>query len=348
MVKSAACVFRFLVAIGSIFILSANAAVAASQKPVVVGYVAAFKGLDESIARTDLPAFTHLNLAFANPDPDGNFVRDETMVCMADAGGQPIPVAKLRETVRKLKAGGARVLISVGGGVIPGCSGDWKALLAPERRTQTAASLVALADTLGLDGLDVDLEGELLTAIDKAGNYTPFIADLSKAMRERGGLLTVATASYEGGMVPISSIPYFDFIHIMSYDAIGTSWGKPGSEHSPYAMAERDIDLWLKRGVAPEKLVLGVPFYGYSFMAAPDGLSYREIVEAHGAAARTDVVGLICPGCRYITFNSPDTIQAKAALASRKAGGVMVWELSQDTPDHQLTKAIKQGLGGSD
>ncbi len=174
-------------------------------------------------------------------------------------------VEALRKTVARLQAGGAKVLISTAGGVIPGCSGDWKALLAPERRAATVAALVELADTLGLDGVDIDIEGQLLTEIDHAGDYTPSIQALSAAMTERGKLLTCATASYEGGMIPVSSIPYFDLVNVMSYDAIGPSWGQPGAEHSTLAMAERDLDLWLARGVAPDRLVLGVPFYGYGF-----------------------------------------------------------------------------------
>src|SRR3546814_2821448 len=84
-------------------------------------------------------------------------------------------------------------------------------------------------------------------------------------MKARGKLLTCATASYEGGMIPVTSIPYFDLVNVMSYDAIGPSWGEAGAEHSSYAMAARDLDLWLARGVARERLVLGVPFYGYGF-----------------------------------------------------------------------------------
>src|SRR3546814_8636879 len=87
-------------------------------------------------------------------------------------------------------------------------------------------------------------------------------------MKARGKLLTCATASYEGGMIPQSSIAYFDLINVMSYDAIGPSWGEAGAEHSSYAMAVRDLDLWLARGVARERLVLGVPFYGYGFGGA--------------------------------------------------------------------------------
>ncbi|HSX55115.1 MAG TPA: glycosyl hydrolase family 18 protein [Sphingomonas sp.] len=332
------------VAIGFILILWPGPATARTAKPVTVGYLAIFKGLELSIERTHLPSYTHFNLSFANPDAEGAFVRDGEMTCMTGAFGSRVTVESLQTAVTRLRRGGAKVLVSVGGGVIPGCSGDWQALLAPGKRAETAAALVALADQLGLDGVDIDLEGELLTAIDRAGNYAPFIETLSKALKARGKLLTCATASYEGGMIPIGSIPYFDLVNVMSYDAIGPSWGPAGAEHSSYAMARRDLDLWLARGVSRERLVLGVPFYGYGFGGEKPNWSYRELAAAHPDAAKDDVIGKACAGCRYITHNSPATIEAKGRLAKAKAGGVMVWELSQDTPDHALTRAIHRGL----
>lgn len=327
--------------IGAILVLSP----AHARKPVTVGYLAAFKGLDLSIERTDLSAYTHYNIAFANPAADGAFVRDDKLTCMPTETGDQASIAMLRATVARLQKDGGKVLVSVAGGIIPGCSGDWKALLAPDRRAATTAALVALADTLNLDGIDIDIEGELLTAIDRAGNYTPFIAALSDALRPRGKLLTCATASYEGGMIPVASIPYFDLVNVMSYDAIGPSWGPPGAEHSTYDVAARDLDLWLARGVARDRLVLGVPFYGYGFGGEKANWSYRDLAAAHGkAAAADDRIGAPCAGCRYISHNSPATIERKARLASQKAAGVMVWELSQDTPDHVLTRAITRGL----
>lgn len=339
--------FRFIasILIGFTLVLSSVAIATEGPRPVVVGYLAAFKGLDLSIARTDLSSFTHFNLSFANPDAEGRFARDGRMTCMGDETGANLSVETLRETVTRLQASGGKVLISTAGGVIPGCSGDWKALLAPERRAATVAALVELADTLGLDGVDIDIEGQLLTEIDRAGDYTPFIAALSDAMKARGKLLTCATASYEGGMIPISSIPYFDLVNIMSYDAIGPSWGEAGAEHSHYDMAVRDLDLWLARGVPRERLILGVPFYGYGFGGEKANWSYRDLVAAYGKdATKVDVIGDRCAGCRYITHNSPATIEKKSRLGAEKGGGVMVWELSQDNPDHALTGAIRRGI----
>jgi len=333
-----------IIGVGLAMVMSSTV-MAQERRPVLIGYVAAFKGLDMSIGRLPPRAYTHLNVAFANPDAEGRFVRAGQLACMPGARGEATGLGTLRDAVRRMQAGGARVSVSLGGGTIPGCSGDWRVLLSEARRADTIDALVSLVEAAGLDGVDVDLEGALLTEIDRAGDYTPFVAALSAELRARGKLLSCATASYEGGMIPERSIPYFDYVNIMSYDAIGSSWGTPGDEHSPFAMAERDLALWRGKGVPPDRLVLGVPFYGYGFGGLAPNWSYRDIRQQHGAtAARRDVVGEACAGCAYITYNGPETIARKARLAAQEGAGVMVWEVSQDTPDHALIGAIRRGV----
>jgi chitinase len=168
-------------------------------------------------------------------------------------------------------------------------------LLQPANRATVVNNLVQLVNTLNLDGIDIDIEGGLLTSIDNAGNYTPFVQALRNGLGNK--LLTAATASYVGGMVPTSSLPYFDFVNIMSYDAIGPGWGQSGSEHSPYSMAVSDINIWKARGLSKEKLVLGVPFYGYGFNGFASDYDFKDIVAQFGAsAAQTDIVGNRCAG----------------------------------------------------
>lgn len=316
----------------------------ASAGPVFVGYFPAFKGLARA-ATTPIEHYTHINIAFANPGADGALVKDGAMTCMSGGANGMVTLAELRDAVATLRAKGAKVLLSTAGGYIPQCSGDWAALMGGEGKAKLLADLVAIVDAAGLDGIDIDIEGVLLTRIDQAGNYTPFIAALSKALKARGKLLTVATASYEGGMIPVASVPYFDLVMPMSYDAIGPSWGVPGSEHSTYAQAETDLALWLARGVAPERLALGVPFYGYGFGKSAPGGGFNTLLAAHGEAVLTaDLIGQACAGCDYITFNSPATLKRKTELARKRAGGVMVWEMTQDTPDQLLGRTIAREL----
>ncbi|AQR73404.1 glycosyl hydrolase family 18 protein [Sphingomonas sp. LM7] len=332
--------------IGLILVLLALSPNAQSAtRPVMVGYFPAFKGLDARLATTPIDHYTHINIAFANPDNSGALVRDGKMACMSGGSDGNVTVGALRDAASRLRAKGAKVLLSVAGGVIPQCSGNWAALLGPGKRDAVQAALLAIVDAARLDGIDIDIEGELLTKIDRQRDYTPFVAALSAALHTRGKLLTVATASYEGGMIPVASIPYFDLVMPMSYDAIGSSWGQPGTEHSTKAQAARDVALWLARGVRPERLVLGVPFYGYGFGSYAPGNGFAELLAAHGKAALAgDVIGKACAGCDYITFNAPDTIRRKSELARARAGGVMVWEMTQDTPDQLLGSTIAQVL----
>ena len=212
----------------------------------VVGYIPAWKGLRAVADRTDLTKLTHVNLAFANPSGSGAFLSNGNPTCM-DASA-----ADISYVVQKAHAAGVKVLISVAGGAIPGCSGNWQTLLQPGSRAATVNGLAQFVNTFGLDGADIDIEGGVLTAIDRAGNYTPFIQALRAALP--GKLVTAATASYEGGMVPVSSIPHFDFVTIMSYDNVGPSWGQVGQEHSSYAQAQRDVATWQSRGLPKDKL----------------------------------------------------------------------------------------------
>lgn len=319
----------------------------AASRPVMVGYFPVFKGLAR-IATTPIDHYTHINLAFANPDAGGMLVRDGAMTCMSGGAAGAVTLPELRDAVTKLRGKGAKVLLSVAGGVIPGCSGDWAALLRADKRETVKRELLAIVDAAGLDGIDIDIEGALLTAIDREGNYTPFIAMLSAELKAKGKLLTVATASYEGGMIPVSSVPYFDLVMPMSYDAIGPGWGQAGSEHSTEAQAARDIALWLGRGVKRERLALGVPFYGYGFGKYAPGYDFRTLLSTFGNAVLTaDLIGNACVGCDYITFNSPETLRRKSGLAKARAGGVMVWEMTQDTDDQQLGNVISGVLYAS-
>ena len=298
-----------------------------SPETRVIGYMPAWKDLRSTVDRTDLSKLTHINIAFLNPDTAGALISATEPVCMSGAASTDI-----RYLIEKAHRARVRVLVSLAGGVIPGCAGDWRQLLQPTSRQQLVDDLLRFAADYELDGIDVDLEGALLTAIHEDGNYTPFIEALAAGLEPAGKLLTCATASYEGGMIPVETIAFFDFVNIMSYDAIGPSWGTAGSEHATYEQAVAHIDTWRGRGLTPDKLVLGVPFYGYGFGGDyRSSYGYGDILEAFGdSAAAGDLLGTACDGCSYLTYNGPSTIRRKTRLALQAGSGVMIWEMSHD------------------
>jgi len=339
---------RFILSILAAFLIISPAH--ASDRGTVIGYIAAFKGLDREMQQRGLDRYTHLDLAFVNPTPAGEVLGADGLAC-SPAGpeqGAMVSDGQLRTLVAMAHRNGTKVIASLGGAVIPPCGGDWAQLLAPPMRAKVAANLIAMVERYDLDGLDVDLEGDLMTAIDKAGNYTPFVQALAQGLHARGRLLTAATGSYPGGMVPDASLPYFDLIGVMSYDQIGPTWGTPGGEHSTYAQALADLTLWIGKGVPASKLALGMPFYGRGFGSFREGWSLQDIASQLGEAQlRGDTAGQRCGGCSYITYNGLPTLQRKAELAGAWGAGVMVWEVGQDLTDgraiRQVVRAYEKG-----
>jgi chitinase len=330
------------------FIIAALVAAAPAQakdRGVVIGYVAAFKGLDRQLQQRGLDQYTHLDLAFVNPTPAAELLAPGGLACAPAVEGNSsamVSDGQLRGMVASAHRNGSKVIASLGGAVIPPCGGDWAALLAPQTRAKLVQNLMAMVDLYDLDGVDVDLEGDLLTSIDAAGNYTPFVRALADALHARSKILTAATGSYPGGMIPDPSIPYFDLIGIMAYDAVGATWGTPGGEHSPYSQAETDLRLWLSKGVPASKLALGMPFYGRGFGSYRPGWNLRDIEGQFGKPQlASDVVGTRCGGCDYITFNGFPTLERKARLAGAWGAGVMVWEVGQDLEDGRAIRRVR-------
>ncbi|MCJ7433013.1 MAG: glycosyl hydrolase family 18 protein, partial [Anaerolineales bacterium] len=120
-----------------------------------------------------------------------------------------------------------------------------------------------------------------------------------------------------------------DRVHIMSYDR--------GPRHSTYEQAVADLQKFIDAGIPREKLILGVPFYGRKITAPYEETTYAEIIERyHPAPAANEVDGIF--------FNGIEIVQLKTCHAmGENIGGVMVWELGQDSSgDASLLQAIDQ------
>jgi spore germination protein YaaH len=114
----------------------------------------------------------------------------------------------------------------------------------------------------------------------------------------------------------------------MSYDNAGT-WTGPG-EHASMAQARSALDFYTQRGVARDRLVLGVPFYGYCWGNCGNGnatyVLYKDVLARFPDAWKSDWID--ADGAK-LSYNGVATMQAKTALA-RDYGGIMIWELGGD------------------
>ena len=132
---------RALAAIAVALMIAARPVQAAP--PAVVGYLPAFKGFSDVLQRADLRHYTHINLAFVNPAPSGEIMFGSALACAPAGGGAMLTEGDIQQFVRQAHHAKAKALISLGGGTIPACSGDWSVLAGSDDRARVIAALLA-------------------------------------------------------------------------------------------------------------------------------------------------------------------------------------------------------------
>lgn len=289
----------------------------------IVGYLNTWDNFPNNAKDLDYSKITHLNIAFANPDANGNLTT----------------FTGLSTVVNNAHAAGVKVLMSMGGADLGNTQPNWKNLTKPNNVQSFCNTLLAYVQTNNLDGLDVDLEGNII-----GNNYGGFIQTLSSVLKPKGKLVTAAVATWFANQIPSSSFTYFDFVNIMSYDATGP-WDQnhPGP-HSPYSMAVSDLNFWSAKGLPKNKTGLGVPFYGWGFYNkfSQEEYAYSDLVKQYPGAQTVDKIA------DTIYYNGKPAIKQKTDLAMQKASGIMIWQLTEDAKGkYSLLNAIYKIVHGS-
>jgi len=290
----------------------------------VVGYLPYYRfSLVDNI---NYDQVTYVNLAFGNLDASGNLVI---------GNGEAIsPI------VQKIKSTNTKVLLSIAGG---GDTGDhWEKYLSSTYRKDCISRIVNFAVTNKLDGIDVDIEGSLITSLGV--DYNLFVQELKVQLHAKGLAITAAlTPTYLDAVITSETLNSFDFINIMAYDATGPWRPNDPGQHSSFSLAESALNFWnIQKGISKEKLVLGVPFYGRDFEPSDfKALTYEFIISLNYEYAYIDEVGLLY-------YNGIPTIVEKTKLALQNANGIMIWELGQDAFNElSLLAAIDQTVNSS-
>ncbi|MBP4137020.1 glycosyl hydrolase family 18 protein [Flavobacterium geliluteum] len=292
----------------------------------VIAYIPNWIDLNAFSSTIQYNKLTHINLAFENPDTNGYLT--------FTSGSNTI--------INAAHAQNVKVFVSLGGGSASenaGIRGNYFNLISPANRTAFIQKIYDYVVAHNFDGVDVDLEGPAIN-----GDYGGFVIALANKLHAGGKQITAALSEgYGGANVPSSTFAAYDSINIMAYDATGPwNTANPGP-HSPYSMAVNQFNYWTGRGLPASKAIIGVPFYGYGFGAAANqGISYANIIAQYPGAENVDQVG------NTIYYNGIPTIKQKTAFAIQNAGGVMIWELSQDAVGSKsLLTAINQVITGS-
>lgn len=278
----------------------------------VVGYYSGSL-FNEPLERLQTDKLTHIIYAFLIPREDGSLV----------------PMDKpdeLKQLIAKAHEDGAKVLIALGGWSYqnkPLVTVFESVAASDEKRALLVGNVRSLVNEYGLDGVELDWEHPSQASIT---NYERLVVDLKKALDADGKILTAAlngawstTAGPEvSKLMTDVCLDSFSFINVMAYDMNNT-------EHSPLWFADTSINYWLNRGVSADQIILGMPLY-----ARPSWKQYRHLAAENPEYAYMDHV---TSGTLESYYNGLNTLREKTYIAMKKAGGVMLFDVNEDTDD---------------
>lgn len=148
----------------------------------------------------------------------------------------------------------------------------------PEAQARWIEVLVELVDALGLDGVNVDVEG---LPVEHIPGYGAFVGDLRAALvaRDPDAQVSVATQANDRGaaMALAASVAGADRIFLMGYDY---HWeGSDAGATSPMDRLDgetRDLrwslDRYAELGVPVDRTILGLPLYGLTWPVIGPGV----------------------------------------------------------------------------
>lgn len=350
----------------------------------------------------EIPAdkLTHINYAFANISRAGECIlgdewADTQYLYPGDVEGSELLGNFNQLNLLKAEHPHLQTLISVGGWTWSARFSD--VALTEESRRRFAASCVDFMLRYGFDGIDLDWEypagGGNAGNVERPEDPENFILLLTElreqldAQGERDGryyLLTIAAGAGERTYATLDwerIQAQLDWINVMTYDMSG-GWSAITGHNAPLydstanppegTSVNTAVQAYLALGVPPDKLVVGVPFYGRGWADVPnvdhglhqpyDGLpngtwetgsfDYNDLAaryvdgfERHWDAT-AQVPWLYDPAEGImITYDDAESLALKAEYVREHGlGGVMFWELSQDDADATLLTALYDTL----
>ncbi|KAK1979246.1 family 18 glycosyl hydrolase [Colletotrichum cereale] len=323
--------------------------------------------------------YSHINLAFASIDPS-NFE-------LVPAAQADVDMYK-RVTDLKAMDPNLKVLIAVGGSDFND-TGPTAGTFSDIARSEDAQqkfidSVLNFMSTYGLDGIDLDWE---YPATKNRGgrdedfdNFPKFMKTLRQALKDYEISITIPAIYRNLQHFDLKNIePHVDFFNVMTYDFHG-AWEKATESGGPYLNSQTNLtaikgglDLIWRNNIDPDKVVLGLAFYGRGFKASSSsclrpGCTFDSGTDALqcsaevGAALNSEIDDLVAEqgaeptldkaaavkiltwgDTNWLTYDDEETLRLKTDFArSQCLGGVMVWAISHDTQNAKYSMALSR------
>ena len=224
------------------------------------------------------------------------------------------------------------------------------------------------------DGIDVDWESP---KAEDADNFLALLVEFRRQMRAvRPGLCLSVAVGDSPLALPGTNFAevarVVDQVGVMNYDYAGPwnthtgfvapLFANPKAPHD-YSSIEYSIAAYRLAGVPTSKLLMGLPFYGYSWTRVEEanhglfqeGDGVHEDAPYHAIRALTEPFEAfrdprskapwLFDGDTFWTYEDPVSVRYKVSYAARQhLAGVMIWELSGDTPNAELLHVAYHSL----
>ncbi|AXI85689.1 chitinase [Streptomyces sp. ETH9427] len=310
---------------------------------------------------------------------DRAYTAEESVDGAADTWDQPLRGTFNQLRKLKEKHPGLKVIWSFGGWTWSGGFGE--AAKNPAAFAQSCLDLVEDPRWAGVfDGIDIDWEypNACGATCDTSGRDA--YRELMAALRSTFGPDRLVTAAIpadatDGGKIDAAdyagAAQYVDWYNPMTYDFFG-AWDTAGptAPHSPLTSydgipkAEYHSAATIARltglGIPADKLLLGIGFYGRGWtgvtQADPGGTAtgpapgtyeagiddYKVLKDKCPATGTVGGTAYAKCGDQWWSYDTPQTVASKTEWKNQQGlGGTFFWELSGDTANGELIKAIR-------
>ncbi|SNX87949.1 related to Chitinase [Melanopsichium pennsylvanicum] len=268
-----------------------------STNKIMAGYWPDWVNSEFPPTAIDFSKFDIVNYAFAIPT-----AKFDLSIPTDSSGGL------LKSFVSACKAGDTKAVLSLGG---------WGGSTYFSPAVRTAASRATFIRNINkyytqynLDGIDIDWEypgqtgaGNQLDPSDTA-NFQTFLTEL-RASLPQGALITAAVSHQpwiSSSGQPVESVARaaasIDYIMIMNYDVWGSS-SNPGpnaplanlcgNSSQPGANAAAGVKAWSAAGMPRDKILLGIPAYGYINTSSKKVLRTRSTISSPSSSSASQV-----------------------------------------------------------